>query len=49
MTLKIYCLPCRKHTDNVGSKRVIMINAVIRDESKCATCNNKESRFFKKT
>ena len=28
MTLKTYCLACREHTGNIGSKRVTMTNQV---------------------
>ena len=38
MKLKTYCLACREHTDNIGSKRVTMTNKVIRDKSRCAQC-----------
>ena len=26
MKLRTYCLACREHTDNIGSKRVTMTN-----------------------
>ena len=42
MKSKTYCLACRKHTNNSGSKKLITLDAVIR-----AICNNKKSRFFK--
>ena len=45
--MRTCCLACRRHTNNVRSKKVIMIDAAIRDKSKCATCNNKKSRFMK--
>ena len=38
MKLKTYCLACREHTGNIGSKRVTMTNQVIRDKSRCAQC-----------
>ena len=36
--MQIYCLKCKKHTDNIGSKKVTMTvtNKVIRNKSKCA-------------
>ena len=40
---------CRKHTDNIGSKKEIMANKLIRS-SKCAKCTNcvaKKSIFLK--
>ena len=36
--MQIYCLSCRKHTDYVGPKRVIMTNKVNREKSGCANC-----------
>ena len=30
MKLKTYCLPCREHRNNIGSKRITMTNKVIR-------------------
>ena len=45
--MRTYCLACRKHTNNVSSKKVIMINAAIRDKSTGAICNNEKSRFMK--
>ena len=47
MKLKTYCLACRKHTNNSGSKKVMMTNTVIRAKSRCVICNNKKSEFFK--
>ena len=29
---------CVKHTDNVGSKKVIMGNKIIRELSRCTNC-----------
>ena len=46
-TTKTYCLSCRKHIDNIGSKKVIMKNKVIRETSKCANCVAEKSRFLK--
>ena len=36
--MKTYCLSCKKHTDNIGSNKVIMTIKVIRQASKCANC-----------
>ena len=47
MKLKTYYLPCREHTDNIGSKRVSMTNKVIREKSRCAQCLSDKSRFMK--
>ena len=32
MKLRTYCLACRKHTNNIGSKTVKMTNKVVRDK-----------------
>ena len=45
--MKTFCLSCRKHADNIGSKKVIMTNKVIREKSKCANFVDKKSRFLK--
>ena len=29
--MQTYCLSCRNHTDNIGSKKAIMTNKVIRE------------------
>ena len=42
-----YCLSCKKHIDNTGSKKVVMTNKVIRQTSKHANCVAKKSRFLK--
>ena len=34
MVLRTYCLACKKHTDNFGSKNVNMTNKVIRNKSR---------------
>ena len=47
MKLKTYCLACREHTNNIGSKRVTMTNKVIKDKSRCAQCLPDNSRFLK--
>ena len=36
--MKTYCLSCRKHRDNIDSKKVIMTNKVVRRTSKYANC-----------
>ena len=45
--MKTYCLSCKKYTDNIGSKKVIMANKIIGQGSKCANCAAEESRFLK--
>ena len=32
MKLRIYCLACRKHTNNIASRNVSMTNKVIRNK-----------------
>ena len=46
-TMQTYCLSCRKHTDNIGSKKVIMTNKVRREKSICPNCVADKSRFLK--
>ena len=45
--MQTYCLSCKKHTDNIGSKEVTMRNKVIREKSRCANCMSDKSRFLK--
>ena len=47
MVLRTYCLACKKHTDNFGSKNVSVTNKVIKNKSRCSTCLNDKSRFMK--
>ena len=47
MKLRTYCLACREHTGDIGSKRVTMTNKVIREKSRCAQCLSDKSRFTK--
>ena len=44
--MKTYWLSCRKQTDNIGSKKVIMTNKVIRQVSQHANCIAEKSRFL---
>ena len=46
--MQTYCLSCKKHTDNIGSKKVIMTNKVITEKSRCANCVAKKLRFLKR-
>ena len=46
MKLRTYCLSCREHTKNVGSKRVAMTNKLIRDKSRCSECLSDKSQFM---
>ena len=45
--MQAYCLSCKKHTDNIGSKKVIVTNKAIRQKSRCANCVAENSRFLK--
>ena len=45
MKSRTYCLACRKHTNNIGSKTVTATNKVIRQKSRCAECLSDKSRF----
>ena len=45
--MQTYCLGCRRHTANIGSKRLIMMNKVTRDKSRCGNCMADKSRFLK--
>ena len=46
--MQTFCLNCKKHTDNIGSRKVIMPNKVVRQTSKCANCVSEKSIFLKK-
>ena len=45
--MRIYCLSCRKHDNNVGSWNITMTNKVIRNKSKSGVCLSDKSRFMK--
>ena len=47
MKLRTYCLACRKHTNNIASRKVTMTNKVIRDKSRCGECLSDKSIFMK--
>ena len=47
MKLKTYCLTCREHKTNIGSKTVTMTNKVIRDKSRCLNVYLINRDFFK--
>ena len=44
--MQTFCLRCKRHTNNIGSKTVIMRNK-IRDKSRCANSMFDKSRFLK--
>ena len=45
--MQTYCLSCKKHINNIGSKKVIMANKVIREKSRYDNCVVVKSRFLK--
>ena len=45
--MKIYCVKCRKDTDNTDSKIFRIKNNRLLMQSKCRVCKNKKSRFVK--
>ena len=47
MKLRTYCLACRKHTNNIASRKVTMTNKVVRDKSRCDECFSDKSQFLK--
>ena len=47
MKLRTYCLACRKHTNNIASRKVTMTNTVVRGKSMCGKCLYGKSRLLK--
>ena len=47
MVLRTYCLACRKHTNNIASRKVTMTNNIIREKSRCSECLTDKSSFMK--
>ena len=45
--MQTFCLSCRKDTNNVSSKKVIMEKKVNREVPRCANCMIDKSRFLK--
>ena len=45
--MKIYCVKCRKHTENIDPKMVGTKNNRLIMQSKCSACRIKKSRFVK--
>ena len=43
----VYCLKCRKNTENINPKFSKTSNGRIMLLSNCAICNSKKSRFIK--
>ena len=44
---QIYCSGCKKHTDNIYPKKLIMANKEIKGNSRCADCMTIKSFFDK--
>ena len=45
--MQTYCLSCRKHINNLVSKKVIITSKVIRQKSRCDNCVPKKWKFLK--
>ena len=45
--MKIYCLKCKKDTENIDPKMVRTKNNRLIMQSKCSVCGIKKSRFIK--
>ena len=45
--MKIYCLKCKKDTENIDLKMFITKNNRLIIQSKCPACGIKKSRFLK--
>ena len=45
--MQTHCLGCKKHTNNIGLKKVTMANKVIRQRSGCANCMSDKSSLLR--
>ena len=45
--MKIYCVKCKKDTENIDPKIVRTKNKRLIMQSQCSDCRNKKSRFIK--
>ena len=45
--MKVYCIVCKKNTDDINSKMVKIKNGRLMFSSQCSVCKNKKSRFVK--
>ena len=45
--MQTYCLSCRRHSGNIVSKKLIMTNKVVTEESRCANCMFNKYRSLK--
>ena len=46
--MKIYCLVCRKNTENKDAEVIKTKNGRLQMRSYCSICGNKKTRFVKK-
>ena len=46
--MQTYCSNCKKHTDNICPKKVIMTNKEIKGKSRWVDCMANKSLFHKK-
>ena len=47
LSMKIYCMKCRKNTENLNTKIFKTRNGKLIMQSKCPVCRIKKSRFVK--
>lgn len=47
MNKEIYCVKCKKVTQNINPKLIKMKNGTNRISAKCNTCNKMKSQFTK--
>ena len=45
--MKIYCVKCKKDTENIDPKIVTTKNNRLLMQTECSDCRNKKSRFVK--
>ena len=45
--MKIYCVKCKRDTENINPKMVRTKNKRLIMQSQCTDCRNKKSRFIK--
>ena len=43
--MRVYCLVCKKATDNANSK-IVKINGRLMSKSICTICGNKKNKFI---
>ena len=46
--MKLYCLKCKKHTENINQKVSSTSNGKMMMLSKCAICGSRKSKFINK-